>query len=135
MKRVLIIQSTDDSVQEVVKGLEAGFKNQGLQVDLEEIVQRTRPLSFHPYDLVVVASPTLGFFGGKIDDQLGEFLKHCKRTSGQKAVAVVNSKLFGTGKSAKKVMEKLEEQGCVVKDFRVFKGYKPSKQYALDFSL
>ncbi|WP_245547369.1 hypothetical protein [Halobacteroides halobius] len=73
----------------------------------------------------------MGFFGGQIDNELDSFLSDCKRTSGQHTIAFVSSKLLGAGKAVKKVMGKLEAQGCFVKDFRVFSDYDTAKDYAL----
>ncbi|GAB6099519.1 hypothetical protein JCM16358_13980 [Halanaerocella petrolearia] len=135
IKRVLVIHSTTDSLKDLVAGLQAGLEKQGARVDIEEVKNRTRPLNWAPYDLVLVGSPALGFFGGKIDNELKGFLRQCKRTSAQKTIAFVNSKLFGASKAVKTLMDQLEKQGAFVQDFRVLKDYAEAKSYTLGLKI
>ncbi|MBM7557046.1 flavodoxin family protein [Halanaerobacter jeridensis] len=135
MKRVLIVYSTKKDLKELAQGLEEGFEKNGARVDLEKAGRRERPLNLSKYNLVLFGSPVLGFFGGKIDNAIGEFLKDCKGTTGQKAMAFVNSSLIGSSKSLKKVMKELEVKGCMVYDFRSFKNAAAAKKYAQKINL
>ena len=135
MKRILIVYSTKKNLKKLAQGLKEGFEKNGAQVDLEEAGRRGRPLNLSKYSLVLFGSPVLGFFGGKIDNGIGEFLKDCKGTTGQRATAFVNSSLLGSSKSLKKVMKELELKGCMVHDFRSFKSSEVAKKYAQKINL
>lgn len=130
MKKVLIVYAPKKDLEDIAQGLKKGFESVGAQVDIEEAGRRERPLSLSKYDLALFGSPVLGFLGGKIDNSIGEFLKDCKGTTGQKATAFVNSSLFGSRKSLKKLMKELEVKGCMVHDFRTFKNADAAKKYA-----
>ena len=135
MKRVLIVYSKKKNLKELAQGLKEGLEKNGAQVDIEEAGRRERPLSLSKYDLALFGSPVLGFLGGKIDNGIGEFLKDCKATTGQKATAFVNSSLLGSSKSLKKLMKQLEVRGCMVHDFRSFKNAAAAKKYASKINL
>ncbi len=135
MSKVLIIYSEKKEFTEFAEALKLGFIEQGAEVEMQNLEVPSRPINFKRYDLVLAGSPIFAFFGGKIDEDLGEFLKNCKNTVGQKAVAFVNSKFIGSSKSLKKVMTKLESIGCMVYDFRSFSELKTAEKFAKNFAL
>ncbi|MGM0502551.1 MAG: flavodoxin family protein [Bacillota bacterium] len=135
MKRILIVYSTKKDVEQLAQGLKNGFTAADVEVDLEVAQRRERPISLSKYDLVMVGSPVLGFFGGGIDNQIAEFLKDCKATIGQKTIAFVDSSLLGTTKALRKLMKQLESKGCMVYDFRSFKNLAAAEEYAAKFNL
>ncbi len=129
MKKVLIIRSKSNKLDDITKGLEAGFEGKGAKVDIKKVGNQTRIINFAIYDIVLVGSPVLGLLGGKIDDGIEGFLKQCKRTVGKDVVAFVNSKLIGSAKAVKVLMSKLEKMGCIVKDFRQFADKESAEKY------
>lgn len=129
MQKVLIIYSAKGKVDSIAEGIAAGMQKNGHQVTLKAAGETDKPISFYAYDLVIVGSPTLGFFKGKIADDLAPFLKNCKRTGGQEAVAFVSPRLFGTTKALKKVMAELEKLGCIVKNFTSLKNYNQALEF------
>ncbi|MFW6034656.1 MAG: DNA-binding response regulator [Halothermotrichaceae bacterium] len=129
MKKILIIYSTEGELDEVVRGIEKGASANGHQIDVLSTDEKPQTLSFHPYDLVLVGSPTKGLFKGKIAGDIDPFLRDCKRTEAQDAVAFVTPRFFATTKSLKKLMGVLEKQGCFVKNFVSLK----TKVDAFDF--
>ncbi|MFO7819753.1 MAG: hypothetical protein R6V17_05885 [Halanaerobacter sp.] len=135
MSRVLIVYSTKKNLKSLAQGLKEALEGQGARVDLEKAKRREKPLSLAKYDVVLFGSPILGLFGGKIDNGIAEFLKDCKGTTGQKSIAFVNSGLLGSSKSLKKLMKKLEQQGCMVYDFRSFKNKEAAKRYGSEINL
>lgn len=135
MGKVLIIYSEKKDFTEFAEALKLGFTKQGVEVEMQNLKAPSRPINFKKYDLVLAGSPIFGFFGGKIDEDLAEFLKDCKNTVGQKAVAFVDSKFIGSSKSLKKVMAKLESIGCMVYDFRSFSDVKTAEKFAKKFAL
>jgi len=129
LQKILIIYSSVGKIDQIAKGIAAGLQKNGYQVTLQDTGKTDRPISFHSYDLVMVGSPTLGFFKGKIADDLSPFLKNCKRTGGQETVAFVTPRLFGTTKALKKVMGEMEKLGCIVKDFTSIKNYNQAVEF------
>ncbi|MGI6567799.1 MAG: hypothetical protein GX341_08295 [Firmicutes bacterium] len=116
--RALIVYSKEGHVQELAKGLSEVLKRGSCQVQLLEAdAKEASPISGAPYDLVIFGSPTLGFLGGKIAEDLTATSTRLTRLEGKNAAAFVTSKLFGTAKSLKAVMSLLEKQGAMVQDF------------------
>ncbi|NLJ24287.1 MAG: DNA-binding response regulator, partial [Firmicutes bacterium] len=69
--RALILYSKEGRLEELAKGLSGILKKGNCQVQLMEAESdSSSPISGAPYDLVILGSPTLGFFGGKIADDL-----------------------------------------------------------------
>ncbi len=123
MKKLLVIYSREGDLRKIAEGIKEGAEQNGYQVDLQNTERQSRPLNFHPYDLVVVGSPTHGFFRGSIAEDLPGFLKDCKRTQGQEVVVFVTPSFFATTRALKKLMSELEKLGCIVNDFRSLSGH------------
>ena len=119
--RALIVYSKEGKVEQLAKGLSEVLEKGNCQVQLLEANTNTSgPISGAAYDLVILGSPTLGFFGGKIADDLTEVCSRITRLEGKNAAAFVTSKPFGTTKSLKAVMGLLEKQ-AMVQDFAVLR--------------
>ncbi|AZO93902.1 DNA-binding response regulator [Iocasia frigidifontis] len=115
--KVLVIHAQDDKITKIAKAMVEGIVNNGNQADRISTSDTGGLVNFHSYDLVLVGSPTKGFFKGKIDENIKPFLGQCKRTVGKEAVAFVTPRGFATTKALKLVMAVLESLGCIVKDF------------------
>lgn len=129
MQKILIIYSVEGNLEEIANGIADGARKNGHQVEVVSTENTGRPISFYTYDLVLAGSPAKGFFKGKIAGDLRSFLKDCKRTGGQEAIAFVTPKWFGTNKAMKKVMGELESQGCIVKNFKSLKNEKQAVEF------
>lgn len=135
MKKILIIYSTEGDLKNIAEGIAQGARQNGYEVELFDTNYSGRPISFFKYDLVIAGAPTQGIFRGKIPSDLANFLKYCKRTSGQEAMAFVTPRFFATNKALKKVMGELEKLGCIVKDFRTLKNEKEAEEFGGSFKL
>ena len=129
MPKILIIYSKEGDTKDLAEGIAEGARNNGYEVELQDTENNGRPVSFFPYDLVIAGAPTKGIFRGKIPSDLKSFLKDCKRTGGQDAIAFVSPRYFATNKALKKVMGELEKLGCIVKDFRSIKNRKEAVNF------
>jgi len=129
LQRLLIIYSQEGNLKEIADGIKLGAEKDGYRVDLVSTGDTARKISFHPYDLVVVGSPTKGIFRGKIDEDLREFLGDCRRTMGTTAAAFVTPRFFATTKALRQVMGVLEKQGCVVNNFAALKNRQESIKF------
>ena len=129
MKKVLIIHSRDDNVAEIAQGIKDGAEKNGHNIDVMSTDERGKVVSFYPYDLVIAGCETLSIFRGKIPGEITNFLKECKRTAGQEAVAFVTPRFFATTKALRQLMGRLEEQGCIVNDFQNFSRYNDAVSY------
>lgn len=129
MKKILIIHSKEGNLQEIAKGIAEGAGKKGHQVDIVGTKDQGKVITFFPYDLILVGSPTKGFIKGKIAADLRPFLSQCKRTAGKEAGAFVTPSGFATNKSLKVLMSQLEKLGCFVNNFKTLK----SKSDAVNF--
>ena len=129
LQKILIIYSKEGDIKDIAEGIAEGAKENGYQVELKDTEIDGRPVSFFPYDLVIAGAPTQGIFRGKIPSDLSSFLKECKRTGGQDAMAFVTPRFFATSKALKLVMGELEKLGCIVKDFRSIKNRKEAVNF------
>jgi len=135
LQKILIIYSTEGDLKNIAESIAQGAQQNGYEVELVDTNYSGRPISFFKYDLVVAGAPTQGIFRGKIPSDLSKFLKDCKRTTGQDAMAFVTPRFFATNKALKKVMGELEKLGCIVKDFRTLKNEKQAKEFGNSFNL
>ena len=116
--RALIVYSKEGRLGELATGLSDVLRTGNCQVQLMEAEPRaSTPISGAAYDLIILGSPTLGVFGGKIANDLVATSGRLTRVEGKTAAAFVSAKLFGAGKSLKAVMALLEQQGAMVEDF------------------
>jgi menaquinone-dependent protoporphyrinogen IX oxidase len=135
LQKILIIYSKEGDIKDIAEGIAEGAKENGYQVELKDTEIDGRPVSFFPYDLVIAGAPTQGIFRGKIPSDLSSFLKECKRTGGQDAMAFVTPRFFATNKALKLVMGELEKLGCIVKDFRKIKNRKEAVRFGKTIKL
>lgn len=129
MKKILIIHSAEGNLDKISRGIKEGAVNRGYNVDVLSTEDRGRTVNFHPYDLVVVGSPTKGVFRGSIAEDLPTYLRDCKRTQGQEAIAFVTPRFFATSKALKSLMGQLEKLGCIVNDFRSLGNYDEAVEF------
>jgi menaquinone-dependent protoporphyrinogen IX oxidase len=128
--RALILYSKEGRLGELAKGLSGVLRKGNCHVQLMEAEpQASNPISGAPYDLVILGSPTLGFFGGKIAEDLVTTSARLTRLEGKKAAAFVSAKLFGAGKSLKAVMALLEKQGAMVEDFATLQSQQDIEKF------
>ncbi len=126
--KILIIHSVKGDIDQIAKGLSEGAQKKGHQVDIVS-TRENKIVNFFPYDLVIVGSPTRGFFKGKIATDISPFLNQCKRTMGKKAFAFVTPKAFATTSALKILMGELEKLGCFVKDFTSLSNYNDGLEF------
>ncbi len=129
LKKILIIYFDNDKVAQIAEGIKDGAEKNGNKAEIMSTAKKGKIVTFHPYDLVIVGAPTLGIFRGKVPSEISRFLKNCKRTAGQEAVAFVTPRFFATTKALRNLMGSLEAQGCIVNDFKNFKSYNEAVTY------
>ena len=129
MKKILIIYFDEKKVHQIAEGIKDGAEKNGYKVEMMSTAHKGKIVTFHPYDLVIAGGPTRGIFRGKVPSAISRFLKNCKRTAGQEAVAFVTPRFFATTKALRNLMGHLEAQGCIVNDFKNFKSYNEAVSY------
>lgn len=66
MQKILIIHSEEGNIEEIARGIAEGARKNGHQVDILSTRDRGRVVSFFPYDLILVGSPTRGISRGRL---------------------------------------------------------------------
>lgn len=121
MKKVLIVYSKSGNMEAYAQALKKGAESQGHLVTLKAADQSGDMLTCHPYDLVLVGSPAQGLFGGKIPADVKPFISSMKRLEGKETITFMKSRLIGADKAMRNLMNFMEAQGSLVKDFRSFR--------------
>ena len=129
--RTLVLYSQSGRVPEIAQALADELSNLGHQVQLMEAESSgTAPISCGRYDLVVAGSPVEGIFGGKVAGDIDLSLKRCNRLEGKTAAAFVQPALFGTTKALRQLMELMERQGALVRDFATLSTPDEARKFA-----
>lgn len=126
--KILVIYSQTWTDLAQIESLKKGLESNGHQVTIKTTADRGEMISCFPYDLLVVGSPIFGL-RGKIAEDLPPFLNTIKRMEGQVAMAFVKHKLLGTDKALRQLMNQMEAQGCIVKDFSDFKSSQDAYKF------
>ncbi len=129
MQKILIIHSKKGNLKEISEGIREGAEKNGYKVDILSTEDKGKIVSFHPYDLVLVGSPTEGIFRGKASSDVPTYLRDCKRTQGQDTIAFVTPGFFATSKALKDLMSHLEKSGCIVNNFKSIKNYREAVKF------
>lgn len=133
MRVAICYSSSPIKMETLAKGLSSGLENNGHKVDIIPVDKSTNPLNVGIYDLVIVGSSSVGFFGGKISDDIDAFLAKMTRMEGRKAAAFVMAGGFGSGKSLTALMKAAERQGAIVIDFATLTNEKEARRFGAKF--
>jgi len=114
----------------IAEEIYATLQSKGHQAEIIKIEKSTRPPGLFPYDLVFVGCPVEGFWGGKYPEELDEFIGRCTGFEGKKSAVFVYPKPVRTGKAMKRIMQRLEQKGSIVIDFRSIKTKSEAKAFA-----
>lgn len=129
--RTLILYSMGGRVPQMAQALANELTQLGHQVQLMEAESSgTGPISCGRYDLVVAGSPVEGIFGGKVAGDIDLSLKRCTRLEGKTAAAFVQPAIFGTTKALRYLMELMERQGALVRDFATLSSENEARKFA-----
>lgn len=129
--RTLVLYSQSGRVPELAEALANELTQFGHQVQLMEAENSgTSPISCGRYDLIVAGSPVEGIFGGKVAGDIDLSIKRCNRLEGKTAAAFVQPALFGTTKALRTLMEMMERQGALVRDFATLASADEARKFA-----
>ncbi|HHF09277.1 MAG TPA: hypothetical protein ENL28_01545 [Candidatus Atribacteria bacterium] len=127
--RVAFVYSTkDQDLVNITKYMIALFEKSGHMVKAVEVENLSSPISFRPFDLVLVGAKITSLFGGKISQEVVKFLQGANGMEGKKSVAYVKSALFGTDKALRRLMGHMESRGAFVVDFEAIRGQKEAEE-------
>lgn len=116
--RAIVIHDGTKRTAQLAEAIAAGLGEASIQAELRVAEEHpSGPLSVAPYDLVCVGSSIISFFGGRISEAVDATLRQCSRMEGKTVAAFVAPRLFGTTKALRRLMEALERQGAIVRDF------------------
>lgn len=116
--RAIVIHDGARRTAQLAEAIAAGLNEAAIKTELHVAQERpSAPLSVAPYDLVCVGSSIVSFFGGRISDAIDATVRQCSRMEGKTVAAFVAPRLFGTTKALRRLMEALERQGAIVRDF------------------
>lgn len=126
--KILMVYSEKWTDLAQIEALKKGLESNGHQVMIKTTRDRDEMISCFPYDLLLVGSPIVGL-KGQIAEDLPPFLKTIKRMEGQEAMAFVKRKFIGTDKALRQLMNLMEAQGCIVKDFSDFRSSQDAYKF------
>jgi hypothetical protein len=96
---------------DLVKGIESGLKDQGIEVECINFQKGYRSVSMYKY--VIVGYNCISSFGGKISEDFIKKLKGYDMFKGKYCTAFVDQK-FGSNKTLDSLMFLLEKEGAVL---------------------
>lgn len=99
----------------------------GCSVKSVEVESITSPVNFRPFDLVLVGAQVVSTFGGRVSQEVVNFLNGAAGMEGKRSVAYVLPSLFGTDKALKRLMAHMERLGAFVVDFEAVRGEKEAQ--------
>lgn len=130
--RALVCYPGSPARLEVIAGaICKGLEKNGHSAELLNITNTLRPIPVSAYDLIIFGSASLGFFGGKISEDMAAFISKCSRLEAKKTAAFVTSGGFGTSKSLVSLMKVIEKQGSIVVDFATLSGERDAKAFGV----
>ncbi len=130
VQKILILHSPDKKVVQVAEGIKKGAETSGHRVDMIAASGASgRDISFHVYDLVIVGSEKKGLIKGRPPQVMGETFSRCKRTVGQESMAFLKPSLFGNTRALRELMNEMEKQGMVVRDFATLKSSEEGEEF------
>lgn len=130
MRIILCYSSNSKKFDRIAEEIFSTLQSKGHQTEMVKVEQSNRIPSFFPYDLVFVGSPVQGLWGGKFSEELDSFIGKCTGLQGKKSVVFVYPKPIRTGKAMKRVMNRLEQKGSIVIDFRSIKNKSQAQAFA-----
>ena len=134
MRVAFVYFGKDKAVQQITQFMINAFERSGHTVKNVEIEDVSSPINFRPYDLIFVGSSVISAFGGRISQEVVNFLKGAVGMEGKKTIAYIRPSLFGTDKALRRLMAIMESSGAFVIDFQAIKGDKDA-QLLLDRQL
>jgi hypothetical protein len=103
-----------DKLMNIAKSLARGMEGNGHQVDLVD-GSRDVNTKLTIYEYIAVGTEQTNFFGGKIPDRVGYFLREAGIVGGKKCFAFVLKKPVGSMKTLTKLMKVMEHEGMFLK--------------------
>jgi len=99
----------------------------GCSVKSVEVENMTSPVNFRPFDLILVGAQVVSAFGGRISQEVVNFLNSATGMEGKRSVAYILPSLFGTDKALKRLMAHMERLGAFVVDFEAVRGEREAQ--------
>lgn len=134
MRVAFVYLGKDKSIQQITRNMGSIFEKLGHTVKNVEIEGVSSPINLRPYDVIFIGSSVTSAFGGKISQEVINFLKGAVGMEGKKTVAYVRPSMFGTDKALRRLMANMESTGAFVIDFQAIKSGKDA-QLLLDRQL
>lgn len=128
MRAVFVYSAKDKGLSQITKYMVGLLENAGHTVKTIEVGDVTSPISLRPFDLIFVGARVVSTWGGKISEEVVNFVQGTNGMEGKKAVAYIKPGLFSTDKALRRLMSQMESRGAFVVDFEAVKGEKEAKK-------
>ncbi|PIE34596.1 hypothetical protein CSA56_07340 [candidate division KSB3 bacterium] len=120
MKVAIIYSSQHQKLDQTARALGRTLETQGHRVEYLPITKSERPKSVRQYDFIYLGSVSEGTFGGKIPQEVSEYIKQCRGFENSKSGAFMLKRAIGfNNKGLKRLMGVLESAGSMVLDFQL----------------
>ncbi|MGQ9474285.1 MAG: hypothetical protein ACUVQZ_07865 [Candidatus Caldatribacteriaceae bacterium] len=119
MRIAFVYTNKDRSLVAITRFMVDLFEKAGCTVKAIEVENATTPVNFRPFDLVLVGSHVTSSWGGKISEEVTNFLRGMSGMEGKRSVAYIRPSLFGKDKALRRLMSHMESLGAFVVDFEI----------------
>ena len=108
-----------EQILNLSRALARGIEAQGNQVD---IVDGNHDINtkLTIYKYIAVGTEQISTLGGKIPQQVNQFLNSSGMVSGKRCFAFVPKKMLGAGKALSRLMKVMEKEGMYLKNSSIF---------------
>lgn len=102
------------TIKKISAALAKGLEQQNHMVDLVDIkLEGSKIVSY--YDYLIVGTESVTTFGGKIPENVSNFLKNCGSISGKRCMAFVTRGGIRSSKTLHSLMKVMESEGMYLK--------------------
>lgn len=116
---VYVPSGKEDRLKEFARGLAAGLESQGHQVSIIDGLHDTdKKLTVFEY--LCIGSEPLSFISSKLPDTIVQFLNSSGIVAGKRCFAFIGKRGLASGKSLRRLMHQMEQEGMFLKYSEVF---------------
>lgn len=116
---VYVPSGKENRLKDLARGLAAGLESQGHQVTIiDGLHDQEKKLTMFEY--LCIGSEPVSFISSKLPDSIGQFLNSSGIVAGKRCFAYISKRGLASGKSLRRLMHQMEQEGMFLKYSEVF---------------